>query len=425
MPAQGGPYNEPAPVGSSTFTSVFAGMTGEQAGGTWQLFVTDDKEGDGGSIANGWTLNITTEQPPTTAGQLIISEFRTKGPNGSSDEFVELYNTTGAPLIVQSSDGSSGLGVAASDGVVRCVIENGTVIPKNGHYLCANGSLQESLRRNLKGRTVNLADQFFSLEIPDNAGIALFSSSVSNSLSQSLGTRLDAVGSSTEENTLYKEGTGYPAISAQNLEHSFYRDLRPNGEPKDTGNNVADFLFVDTNATATEAGQLLGSPGAQGLTDTRTANDSVVVGLGFPCRGVAEIPNRIRSNIPDQQGNSALGTLSVVKTVLNSSANEIHTLRFRVFDMTTFPSPAGVADLRWLNSDNQVFADVCGGEDAIQSLGITLDAPPRPLGGGFNSSGIVNLVQPLQPGEQIRVIFLWGVQQTGRFRVIVNIETLP
>lgn len=425
VPAPGGPYNEPAAVSNATFTSVFAGMTGEQAGGTWQLFVTDDKEGDGGSIANGWTLNITTEQPPTTAGQLIISEFRTKGPNGSADEFVELYNTTGAPLIVQSSDGSSGLGVAASDGVIRCVIENGTVIPKGGHYLCANGGNKESLRRNVRGRTVNLVDQFFNLEIPDNAGIALFSSSTSNSLSLSLGTRLDAVGSSAESNTLYKEGTGYPAVTAQDLEHSFYRDMRPNGEPKDTGNNVADFLFVDTNATATEAGQLLGSPGPQGSGDPRTANDSVVVGLGFPCRGVSEVPNRIRSNTPDQQGNSALGTLSVVKTVLNSSANEVSTLRFRVFDMTTFPAPVGVADLRWLNSSNQVIADVCGGEDAVQALGITLDDPPRPLGGGFNSSGTVNLAQPLQPGEQILVNFLWGVQQTGRFRVIVNIEILP
>jgi subtilisin-like proprotein convertase family protein len=426
VPAPGGPYNEPAAAGSATFTSVFAGMTGDQAGGTWQLFITDDKEGDGGSIANGWTLNITTEQPPTTAGQLIISEFRTKGPEGPTDEFVELYNTTGAPLIVQASDETQGLGVAASDGVVRCVVPNGTVIPKGGHFLCANGGAKKSLTRNPRSNTTNLVDQFYGLDIPDNAGIALFSSSASVSNSQSISTRLDAVGSTLEENSLYKEGTGYPAITANNLDHSFYRDMRPGGQPKDTGNNATDFLFVDTNATPTEAGQRLGSPGPQGLTDSRIANEAVVVTIGFPCRSVTEPPNRIRSQTPDQQGNSALGTMGVVKTVTNNSANDINTLRFRTFDITTAPAPSGsIADLRWLNSADLSLADVCSGEETVLARGITLDGPPRPLGGGFNTSGTVNLAQPLLPGETILVHFLWGVQQAGSFRVIVNIEILP
>ena len=425
VPAQGPPYNEPTAVGSATFTSVYAGMTGEQAGGTWQLFVTDDKDGDGGTIANGWSLNITTELPATTAGQLIISEFRTNGPAGSTDEFVELYNTTGASLIVQASDASQGLGVAASDGVVRCVIPNGTAIPANGHYLCANGSSQESFRRNLKTKTAQLVDQFYGLDIPNNAGIALFSTALSNSANQNLSTRLDAVGSTTESDPLYKEGTGYPAISAQNLDHSFYRDMRPNGRIKDTGNNAADFVFVDTNATLTEAGQRLGSPGPQGITDSRTIYEGVVLTLGFPCRGATEIPNRIRSQVPDQQGNSTQGTLAVVKTVSNNTANDINTLRFRVFEMTTFPAPTGVADLRWLNSSDTVFADICGSEESVVARGITLDGPPRPLGGGFNTSGTVNLAQPLLPGESILVSFVWGVQQTGSFKVYVNVEILP
>ena len=54
--------------------------------------------------------------PPNTAGQLIISEFRLRGPFGANDEFIELYNTTGAALTVTSLSGT-GLGVAASDGL--------------------------------------------------------------------------------------------------------------------------------------------------------------------------------------------------------------------------------------------------------------------------------------------------------------------
>ena len=94
VPAPGPPYAEPLLAGAATFASVFGGMSGTSAGGDWQLFVTDDRNGEGGSIAGGWSLNITTEVPATTAGQLIISEFRTNGPLGSTDEFIELYNTS-------------------------------------------------------------------------------------------------------------------------------------------------------------------------------------------------------------------------------------------------------------------------------------------------------------------------------------------
>src|SRR5687768_8543965 len=69
---------------------------------------------------------------------LLISEFRFRGPNGANDEFIEIYNNSNSPHVVSSSDGSSGYAVAASDGVARCVIPNGTVIPGRGHFLCAN-----------------------------------------------------------------------------------------------------------------------------------------------------------------------------------------------------------------------------------------------------------------------------------------------
>src|ERR1044072_6649421 len=68
--------------------------------------------------------------------QIIISEFRVPGPNGANDEFIELYNNSGAYHTV--AGGGTGYAVAASNGVARCVIPNGTVIPNRGHYLCVN-----------------------------------------------------------------------------------------------------------------------------------------------------------------------------------------------------------------------------------------------------------------------------------------------
>src|SRR3569832_2577513 len=70
------------------------------------------------------------------SAQLIISEFRVRGPNGANDEFIEIYNNSGADHTV--AGGGTGYAVAASNGVARCVIPNGTIIPNRGHYLCVN-----------------------------------------------------------------------------------------------------------------------------------------------------------------------------------------------------------------------------------------------------------------------------------------------
>src|SRR5262245_14028423 len=77
----------------------------------------------------------TASLSPATAGQILISEFRLRGPNGANDEFIEIYNNSGADHTVAALSGT-GYGVAASDGTTRCSIPNGTVIPNRGHYLC-------------------------------------------------------------------------------------------------------------------------------------------------------------------------------------------------------------------------------------------------------------------------------------------------
>jgi len=98
------------------------------------------------------------------AGTLLISEFRLRGAAGANDEFIEIYNNSGADHTVTAISGT-GYAVAASDGVVRCTIPNGTVIPAFGHFLCTN-SVAYSLGVYAAGDATYLTD------IPDNAGIA-------------------------------------------------------------------------------------------------------------------------------------------------------------------------------------------------------------------------------------------------------------
>jgi hypothetical protein len=107
----------------------------------------------------------------TVNAQLKISEFRVRGPNGATDEYVELTNPSTSPLTVTVSDASTGWAVAASDGTTRFVIPTGTIIPGKGHYLGTN-----SVGYSLGGYAAG--DVTFATDIPDNAGIALFNTSI-------------------------------------------------------------------------------------------------------------------------------------------------------------------------------------------------------------------------------------------------------
>jgi hypothetical protein len=376
-----------------------------------------------------------------TSAQLIISEFRVRGPNGANDEFIELYNNSGADHTV--AGGGTGYAVAASNGVARCVVPNGTVIPNRGHYLCVN-SVGYSLASYPAGNgTTATGDATYTTDIPDNAGIAIFNTSVAGNFT--LANRLDAVGSTSEANTLYKEGTGYPALTPFSIDYSFYRDNCgksgsittlggcPISTPKDTNNNAADFVFVDTNGTSAGAGQRLGAPGPENLSSPIQRNASFVVDPLDPCAAVASPPNRVRDFTSDPANNSTFGTLDIRRTVKNMTGANVTRLRWRIIDITTFPAPSGIADLRPRTSTAVVVTvdrPPCGsGTSNVTVQGTTLEQPPsQPNGGGFNSSlssGTVTLATPLANGASLDVRFLLGIQQTGTFKFFINVEALP
>jgi CDP-diacylglycerol--glycerol-3-phosphate 3-phosphatidyltransferase len=128
--------------------------------------------------------------------------------------------------------------------VIRAIAaRNGTVIPARGHFLAVNSagySLSSYPAGNGNTATANVS---YNLNIPDNAGIALFKTSASASFNA--GNLLDAVGSAGEANILYKEGSGYANLAALSLNSSWYRHIPASGLgaglPQDTGINSADF----------------------------------------------------------------------------------------------------------------------------------------------------------------------------------------
>ena len=363
----------------------------------------------------------------TADSPLIISEFRLRGPNGANDEFIEIYNNTDSAHVVTASDGSSGYGVFASDGVMRFFIPNGTVIPARGHYLGANSAGYSLSNYPAGNSTTAIADATWTTNIADNAGIALFSSTNAPVLAN----RLDAVGSSNEANTVYREGAGLPPLVAFSINYSFVRRvpiLGGNaGLPEDTNNNSADFIFVDVNGTSAGAGQRLGAPGPENLGGAGDAGNNINDSAVDPAQADNASPNVVKDPVSDPANNATFGKLSIRRTYTNNTGATLTALRFRIINLTTFPAPAGTADLRPMTSFATV-VPLTGGGVAVAE-GTDLDQPPlQTNGGGVNSSirgSIVNLINPLPDGVGVSFNFLMGIQQKGCYSLALVAEALP
>ncbi|MCA1616827.1 MAG: lamin tail domain-containing protein, partial [Acidobacteria bacterium] len=361
------------------------------------------------------------------AGAVLISEFRTRGPAGAADDFVELYNATGAPLTVSAAGGAAGWALvarSADGGESRSVIiPAGTVIPARGHYLVAGADYS------LSGSAAPDAPD--ALDCFDDGGLALFNTS--DAALFDAAHRLDSAGFAAlagPGSELYREGAGLAAQSGGGAaEHSYLRTLS-SGRPRDSGDNAADFLLVSTDPTAAP-GAALGAPGPENAESPVEYNSQIKAKLIDACAASSSAPNRSRDNsFSDPGNNSTFGTLSIRRKFTNNTGVPVTRLRFRIVNATVGPAPTGTADLRALTSGNLSVSvsAACGGA-SVQVRGTTLEAPPaQALGGGLNSTfsaGAVALDTPLAAGASINVQFLLGVEQTGDFRFFINVEALP
>lgn len=392
----------------------------------------------------------------TNPDDLIISEIRWRGPRGILDEYVELYNASGAPLTVAATDGSTGYAVAASDGLIRCVVPNGTVIPVWGHFLCANNTpdFGYGLGSYPAGSgTTATPDAAFNLDLPEpdpdgsgpqpayQAGVALFRTTLP--VNFTLANRLDAVGSRGEPNALYKEGAGLPDLLGRSINYCWTRDAS-SGRPQDTGDNAADFLFVSPDGTDAGAGARLGAPGPKNLSSPRVLGDAATpLNLFSPCLNNSQEPNRFDYNDPYADLLTPTttydhGALAIRRRLVNNTGQPITRLRFRVISITTFPS-ATTADLRLLTSPDETITDPCTGTTR-EVKGLRLeqsDSVAQPNGGGFNSTVSLDSVTPSNPlpafddpatpqqENAVDVQFRLGVAAGGNFQVFFVVETLP
>ena len=396
------------------------------------------------SCNSGWYIdnlainNLDPASCPTLnaigVGDLIISEFRLRGPNGENDEFIELYNRTNAPIIVSAFDGSNGFTLAApnTSGVLTALatIPAGATIPARGHYLIANNAAGGYSLSNYGGTDKALPDATYATDIPDGSGVALFRTSTPENFT--LANRLDAAGFSSAD-PLYREGAGLPPVGSSNTEYSHVRNLTT-GFPQDTDQNDADFMLVHTaGAVLNGVPSNLGAPGPENRFSPIQRNavikasliDAGCSGFGAPTSACA----RVRTGADANPQNAAFGTLLIRRKFRNNTSEPVRQLRFRAVNMTTLGNRSpGEADLRILSSSDVEATDSNGNPVIIEGVTLEENPPAQPNGGGFNSTvrlSRITMGTPLAPGAAVNIQFRLGVMLDGNFRYLVNVEALP
>ena len=165
-------------------------------------------------------------QSVATSTTIVISEFRTHGPNGGNDEFIELYNKSAGAVGVGSWTirGSNNAGTTST----RATIPVGTTINPGCHYLITNsaasgGPYSGAVAGNLT----------YATGITDDGGIALLDAGA---------VIIDQVGMSA--GSAYKEGT---TLAPQTTNTNQGYERKPggiNGSGTDTDNNGNDFAVL-------------------------------------------------------------------------------------------------------------------------------------------------------------------------------------
>lgn len=166
----------------------------------------------------------TATATPTAPTHLVISEFRSRGPLGANDEFVEIYNPYAAPVNITSWTIRTSSGCSTTL-TVLVTFTTGTIIKPGQHFLVAA----------VGSSTEDAADRTFNPGIDDSGGVGLFTYA---------GAVQDMVGMCAA--TTYHEGNVLAALLQENdLQNQAY-ERKPVGAAScyDTNDNARDFALV-------------------------------------------------------------------------------------------------------------------------------------------------------------------------------------
>jgi predicted extracellular nuclease len=193
---------------------------------------------------------------------IVISEYRTRGPNGGNDEFIELRNKSAAPVDIGGYriNGSNASGTVST----RATITAGVTLQAGCAYLLTNSATSGGP---YSGAVAG--DQTYATGVADDGGLAVLTPGLAI---------VDQVGQSS--GSAYKEGTPLAPTPA-NADQSYERA----GKTADTDDNAADFTL--RTPAGPESGCAGGPPPgdqAPSVSSTDPANGATEVDQGANVR---------------------------------------------------------------------------------------------------------------------------------------------
>ena len=146
---------------------------------------------------------------------------------------------------------------------------------------------------------------------------------------------------------LLREGSNLPAAGGSSSEYSFVRKV-DKGETVDHNNNSVDFVVVSTTPANSGRRQHAGSwsarageinqPARSLFPVTRPGTAKFGRAMLDSTQDASTAPNVVRDTTPDIPNNSTFGTIDFRRRFTNNTGGNVTQLRYRIVDMTTFPS---------------------------------------------------------------------------------------
>lgn len=260
----------------------------------------------------------------SSAADLVVNQFRARGPAGGNDEFVELYNASTNALDVggYKFNASNSAGTTGT----RLTLPAGTSIAP-GCYLLLTNKAASGYSGSIAG------DLTYSTGITDDGGLALLDAS---------GAVVDQVGLST--GSAYKAGTPLASLGSANADQGYARAASPGGVPKQSGDNSADFIKVTPTAPHNSSSPCVAQGASLSIADASiTITGASDVAMPFtvtlsepaPAGGVT-----VQASTQDGSATVAAGDYDAVHTTLDIAAGGTST----TFNVTVHGRATASAD---------------------------------------------------------------------------------